>query len=231
MDWPKSCALVIPCLNEAATIASLIQSARAHLPTIIVIDDGSHDQTAALATAAGALVIRHPHTLGKGASLQTGWQKALALNFTWVLSMDGDGQHAPTDIPHFLACAQSDSVDLVIGNRLTQPAAIPPLRRFVNRWMSARISALAGQPLPDTQCGFRLMRLAAWQKVSLQTSHFEMESELLTSMLVSGFKVDFVPIQVIYKSEQSKIHPCRDSVRWFRWWLQTRARFRAVRRQ
>jgi hypothetical protein len=76
---------------------------------------------------------------------------------------------------------------------------------------------LAGRELPDTQCGFRLVRLASWQALNLQTRHFEIESEMLMEFIRAGQGVGFVPIEVIYKSEQSKIHPVRDTVRWFRW--------------
>ena len=99
---------------------------------------------------------------------------------------------------------------------------MPRLRRFVNRWMSARISKLAERPLPDSQCGFRLINLDALARMTIATAHFEIESEVLLMFARAGREIQFVPIQVIYKREQSKIHPWRDSVRWFRWWRQTR---------
>ena len=99
---------------------------------------------------------------------------------------------------------------------------MPLVRRVVNRWMSKRISTAAGRPLPDTQCGFRLMTLEAWRSLRIQAAHFEIESEVLLAFIAAGYKVEFVPIRVIYKKEQSKIHPVRDTVRWFRWWRRRR---------
>jgi glycosyltransferase involved in cell wall biosynthesis len=132
--------------------------------------------------------------------------------------MDGDGQHRPEDIPAFLKCAEQTRADLVIGNRMPNAQAIPWLRRCVNRWMSARISRRAGRPLPDTQCGFRLVNLQVWEKLHIHTDHFEMESEMLLAFIKAGYRVEFVPIQVIGKSPHSHINPLKDSLRWLRWW-------------
>ena len=136
--------------------------------------------------------------------------------------MDGDGQHLPEDIRTFLAAAEEGKSDLVVGNRLENPLRIPWFRRQVNRWMSHRLSRLAGRPLPDSQCGFRLMNLEAWSTLSLQTTHFEIESEVLLAFIARGYSVQFVPVQVIYGREQSKINPLRDTLRWFRWLRQIR---------
>jgi len=96
--------------------------------------------------------------------------------------------------------------------------AMPWLRQSVNRWMSERLSRVAGRPLPDSQCGFRLLNLKAWSRLSLKTTRFEIESELLLAFLSAGEKVEFVPIRTIYKGEPSKIQPLRDTLRWFKWW-------------
>ncbi|HKS36646.1 MAG TPA: glycosyltransferase family 2 protein [Verrucomicrobiae bacterium] len=222
MNWPSACAVVIPCLDEAATIGSIVREVRALLPTVIVPDDGSTDATASLAAEAGAEVIRHEKRCGKGTALAAGWQRARERGFNWALSLDGDGQHAPADIPAFLKCAEKTSAKLVVGNRMMNPAAMPWLRRQVNQWMSRRISRMTGQELPDTQCGFRLMHLGTWAQVHLEADHFEIESELLSKFIAAGHRVEFVPIQVIYRNERSKIRPMRDTRRWFRWWWQAR---------
>jgi len=221
MDWPAQCAVVIPCLNEAATIENLVREVRRVLPTVIVVDDGSTDATSALATSAGATVVRHARALGKGAALKRGADRVQQLGFAWSLMMDGDGQHSPAEIPKFLDCAKWTGAQLVVGNRMENPVDMPRLRRVVNCWMSRRLSRLAGHPLPDTQCGFRLVKLDAWQQLAPKTLHFEIESEVLLGFLAAGRKVEFVPIRAIYKAEQSKIHPLHDTWRWFRW-LQSR---------
>jgi glycosyltransferase involved in cell wall biosynthesis len=257
---------VIPCLNEQAAIESLVVAVRRRLPAVIVVDDGSTDATAALAKQAGAEVLRHEPSRGKGAALQVGWRRARERGFQWALTLDGDGQHSPEDVPAFLQCADEKSAALVVGNRMVAEGAshflsafrggrsvsphpgplpkgegvasaalrgrpagkMPWLRRFVNRWMSRRLSNLTGRSLPDSQCGFRLMNLDLWSALPITAAHFEIESELLLAFLAAGHAVEFVPIRLIYKSEQSKIHPLRDTLRWIRWWSQARRRFRKV---
>jgi glycosyltransferase involved in cell wall biosynthesis len=218
VNWKEQCAVVIPCANEAETIAGVVGAARRFLPEVIVVDDGSSDSTGELARAAGAEVIRREGQHGKGGALRAGWRRAAERGFSWVLTMDGDGQHAAEDMPGFLAAASRGDADLIIGNRMSNAERMPWLRRQVNRWMSRRLSREAGMELPDSQCGFRLMRLSAWATLDLVTEHFEIESEVLLGLAARKYGVKFVPVQVIYRNEQSKIHPWRDTVRWFRWW-------------
>lgn len=223
----QTTAAVIPCFNEGPHIGPLVAAVRPLIPKVWVIDDGSSDDTSSAARAAGAEVIRHEQNLGKGAALRAGLDRARTEGFGWALLMDGDGQHAPADIPALLAARDTGVVDLIVGNRMADPAGMPWLRRQVNRWMSRRISRLAGVALPDTQCGFRLIRLTAWSELACETSRFEIESEMLIAFVTAGRQVRFVPVQTIYRASQSKIHPWRDTVRWFRWW---RKATRTVRR-
>jgi len=125
MNWRAECAAVIPGLNEETTIGWVVTAVRVHLPTVLVVDDGSADRTAALAAEAGAEVLRHQTTGGKGAALQSGWKRARQRRFKWTLMLDGDGQHSPDDIPAFLRCAESREVDLVVGNRKGESAQMP----------------------------------------------------------------------------------------------------------
>ena len=208
---------MIPCRNETAALGALVREVSAQLPHVIVVDDGSTDDTALVARAAGAEVVAHARTLGKGAALQTGWQRAREQGFAFALCLDGDGQHAPGDIGNFRECAARTGASLVVGNRMHAAEKMPWLRRLVNRWMSRKLSAVAGCELPDSQCGFRLVRLAALDEVRLQTMQFEIESEQLLAFVAAGLRVEFVPVEVIYRAERSKIHPLRDTLRWFRW--------------
>lgn len=218
MDWSHQCAAVIPCLNEARTIRGLVGQVRTHLSTVLVVDDGSTDATAAEAAGAGAIVLRHASPQGKGAALARGWRRAGELGFTWAMTLDGDGQHAADDIPAFLGRAETSSARLFIGNRMGEAASIPRVRRFVNRWVSRRLSRLAGASLPDALCGFRLVHLPSWASCPHDSRWFEVESEVLWDFLKAGLGVEFVPIHVIYRAERSKIHPWRDTVRWYRWY-------------
>src|SRR5258708_27514469 len=153
MDWPAQCAVVIPCLNEAGNIGGLVRKVRRQLPSVIVVDDGSNDETGKLAEAAGAEVVHHETTRGKGAALASGWQRARARGLLWALDMDGDGQHSPADIPAILARAGQREAALVVGNRMAGPSGMPWLRRQVNRVMGRWLSRLAGYGWADTQDG------------------------------------------------------------------------------
>lgn len=223
MNWSNRCAAVIPCLNEARNIAQVVRSVRRRVPTVFVIDDGSRDDTGIIAASAGAEVIRNVVSEGKGSALQVGWRYAFKRGFEWALTMDGDGQHSANDVAKFFEVAERTGAKLVVGNRMSDPKGMPRVRRWVNRWMSARISGLAGISLPDSQCGFRLMNLEMWHQLPVEASHFEIESEVLLAFARAGGAIEFAPIEVIYKSEQSKIHPVRDTVRWARWWRKAKA--------
>jgi glycosyltransferase involved in cell wall biosynthesis len=221
MVRPECCAAVIPCFNEGATIVQLVRAVRQYVPKVIVVDDGSTDDTAAAARLAGGTVICQAENRGKGAALKAGLAAALEGGCEWALTLDGDGQHRPQDAPALFQAAERAGALLVVGNRMHSPQAIPWLRRQVNRWMSQRISRRAGQFLPDSQCGFRLVNLKAWARLRLETEHFEYESEMLLAFVRAGHRVEFVPIQVVAKGPQSHIHPIRDTCRWLKWWRRT----------
>ncbi len=217
VNWATECAAVVPCLNEARAIGALVQGTKQFLPNVIVVDDGSTDETSHQARTAGAEVLRHETPRGKGNSLRAGWELAHQRGFTWALALDGDGQHAPEDIPTFLARAERGDTSLIIGDRMSQQREMPAVRRFVNRWMSRKLSRVARQNFPDSQCGFRLVKLDALARIPMHATHFEIESEQLLAFAAAGDGIAFVPIRVIYRTERSKIHPWRDTLRWFRW--------------
>ncbi len=218
MSIAQSTAAVIPCLNEARGIADLVGAVLGQVGAVLVVDDGSTDATGKEARRAGATVLRHERTEGKGAALRTGLAEAREAGFAWALTMDGDGQHSPQDIPDFLAEAVVSNARMIVGNRMGDSVRMPFIRRQVNRWMSARLSAHCGAVLPDSQCGFRMIHLDSWAAFDFSSRHFEIESELLVRFLHAGLEVAFVPVETRYGGERSKIHPVRDTVRWFRWW-------------
>lgn len=227
MNWQRECAAVIPCFNEAAHIQRVVNTVREYLPTVIVVDDGSTDRTAQKANFAGAEILRLSRNSGKGAALRQGWRRARDLGYPWVLMLDGDAQHAATDIPKFFSHAQTTGADLVVGNRMNQIRDMPLIRRWANQWMSQRISRLAGRELPDSQCGFRLARVESLLQLSLRASRFEIESEMLLSFLAAEKQVEFVPVRTIYETRASKINPLTDTWRWLRWSKAQRALLRA----
>ncbi len=218
---PANTAAVIPCLDEARTIGPIVRHLLPLTPTVIVVDDGSSDSTALLAHDSGAVVLRNPSPAGKGRALAQGWTEALRLGASWVLLLDGDGQHAPEDAPHFFHAA-SHGTRLVVGNRMDHPLAMPPLRRWTNRWLSHRLSAAAQSHFPDSQCGYRLAHLPSLIDCHLSAQHFEIESEMLLAFARAHLPIRFIPIQVRYGHERSKIAPVPDSLRWIRWYLRQR---------
>ncbi|WCJ60829.1 glycosyltransferase family 2 protein [Fontisphaera persica] len=209
---------VVPCLNEERAIAKVVRGARQYLSQVLVVDDGSRDHTSAAAESAGAIVLRHPQPQGKGAALRDGVQWAAEHGFDWALLMDGDGQHDSADIPAFLRAPTS--ADLVVGNRMADCTTMPWLRRWANRWVSRQVSRRLRTAIPDAQCGFRRVRVAAWQAAGLQATGYETEAEMLVKFWAAGFSIISLPVRTIYGSEKSKFHPLRDAWRWWRWWRQ-----------
>lgn len=214
---------VIPCRNESRAIGTLVRAVAGHVARVIVVDDGSIDETGRVASESGACVVRHDRSEGKGAALATGWSKAAELGAEWVLMLDGDGQHAASEAPKFLEAAR-DRVRLVVGDRMAQSSKMPWIRRWTNRWMSHRISRMAGLRIPDSQCGYRLAHLPTLLALGLKTRHFEIESEMLVAFARAGHRVAFTSVSVLYGEEQSKISPWRDAMRWFRWRREARRR-------
>lgn len=218
MIGTSNCAAVIPCLNESASISALVAAVRGQLSSVLVVDDGSVDGTARLAENAGAIVLRHLKNFGKGAALQTGLAHALKSGFEWAVTLDGDGQHAPEDLPTLFRRAEMTGAKMVVGNRMDEAQKMPWLRRWVNRAMSRMLSRRAGKFLPDTQSGFRLIHLPTWSALALAAEKFEVESEMLLAFVASGQGVEFAPVQVLRSNRASHICPLADTLRWLAWW-------------
>lgn len=212
---------VVPCLNEARTVGPIISGLLSTVGKVIVVDDGSTDDTSSIACREGADVIRHESPQGKGASLAVGWKKAAQLGAEWVLLLDGDGQHDPSDAPSFFRRAEAGA-RLVVGDRMSVGASMPGIRWATNRWVSHRISLLAGQTIPDALCGYRLVHLASLRSLQLSAVRFEVESEMNVAFARAGFPLAFVPIKARYGTECSKISPIWDTLRWFRWYFRAR---------
>ncbi len=213
----KTCVL-IPACNEEGRVGAVVREVRDYCPDVVVIDDGSADRTAAAAAGAGATVLAHVHNQGKGAALQTGFDHAREHGYDLAITLDADGQHAPADIPAFLKAYERTGSPLLVGNRMDNPAGMPWLRRRTNRFMSGLLSRLMGQYVPDTQCGFRLYHRSAFPQgpYDAASRRFAAESEVLLRLALQGRKIGAVPIQTIYGSEKSKIHPVADTLRFFR---------------
>jgi glycosyltransferase involved in cell wall biosynthesis len=197
---------LIPGFNEGPRIAEVVRGASAHLP-VVVVDDGSSDDTAAQARAAGATVIEQRPNQGKGAALRAGFRRALADGADGVLTLDADGQHDPAEIPTFLsAWAAEARPDLVIGRRNFR--AMPPIRRLSNVLGGWAISWAVGRPIPDNQSGYRLVSRRIMEATLASDEHgFEFEVEMITSCIRLGGTIVWVPIRTIYAGEPSHIRP------------------------
>ncbi|MDD5423444.1 MAG: glycosyltransferase family 2 protein [Candidatus Omnitrophica bacterium] len=205
--------VLIPSYNEARSIGGIVRELKAKGVTVFVVDDGSTDDTASIAGAQGAVVVKHDVNKGKGASLQEGFKHILKKDFDAVLVMDGDGQHRVSDVDVFLNKMEETGADVIIGNRMMDISAMPLIRIYTNRFMSNLISMICGQMIPDSQCGFRLIKRGVLEKIRLTSSNYEIESELIIEAAKKGFKVGSAPIMTVYENEKSRINPLVDTFR------------------
>lgn len=211
----KICVL-IPTYNEEATIGQLVREVVSFVDRCFVVDDASTDGTNRVAEQAGAVIIRHNRNCGKGASLRSGFNRILREGYDAVITMDGDGQHDPRDIPRFIEKFKGSDAGIIIGNRMQDVGNMPFVRRLTNKVMSLIISRICGERIPDTQCGYRLIKAEVLKKIDLSTSRFEVESEIVFKAKQANFKIDSIPITTIYRTEKSKINPITDTVRFIK---------------
>lgn len=213
----QSIAAVIPAYNEEKHIADVVRRTRQKLDDVLVVDDGSVDKTADHARDAGAEVTVHEQNRGKGETIRTGLRHWLDRQFDFVIILDADGQHRPEEIDRFVTAALSaDEPKLILGDRMNDVSSMPRLRQIVNRWMSKRISALCGQEIPDTQCGFRMLHRQLIPELLGGAARFDYETEMLIVASREGFRITSVPITTVYSDEVSSIHPVRDTLRFFK---------------
>ena len=208
--------VVIPTYNEAGTISVLVKQICKQDLDVVVVDDGSTDNTGQFAESSGAAVLKNKVNQGKGASLIKGFDSALKNNYDAVITMDGDGQHLPEEIPDFIRAAQNPDKGIIIGNRMSQRRNMPLVRVWTNKFMSWIISKITGQKIPDSQCGFRLIKKEVLARLHLVTSKYEIESEILIKASRLGFKIASVPIRSIYVGERSHINPFFDTLRFIK---------------
>ena len=222
----KLCAL-IAAYNEAANIAQVVRGCAPLVDEVLVVDDGSSDETTQIAEAAGATVIVHQRNAGKGAAIRTGFDYVRGHEFDAVVLLDGDGQHDWREIPRFVEAAERTGAAIVLGDRMQDVAGMPALRRWTNRTTSRVLSRLARQPISDTQCGFRLVRTRVLADLDLKTANYETESEMLVQAALAGHRIEDLPITTIYNAAPSDIHAVRDTWRFIRlvvrtWWQRKR---------
>ena len=222
----ESYCIIVPAYEEERRVSRVVQSVQPYCRDIVVVDDGSSDRTAEEARRAGAVVVVHEVNRGKGAAISTGIRYAREHGFDFAVAMDGDGQHAPEDIPAFVEAYIRGGAPVILGNRMGRSDRMPFVRRMTNRFMSWLLSREMGQTVPDTQCGFRLYRCDAMPGISEESQRFDYDSEVLLAFAERGVTIGAVPVKVIYGDEKSKIHPVKDTIRFFRMLRKFRTRKR-----
>ena len=221
--------ILIPAYNESEHIGDLIRRLRGMNFEPIVIDDGSSDNTAETARKSGAKVMRHEKNMGKGAALKTGFAAILNENYDAAIIMDGDAQHSPGDVAKLIAVAEKNPNALVIGNRMGNAPNMPIARKLTNKSMSFLVSSICRQRIPDSQCGFRLIRSDLLRKITIESSRFEVESEILVKASAAGVDIISVPVETLYGKEASQINPFWDTCRFV--YFLFRIAFRSKARQ
>ena len=200
---PKITA-IIPAYNEGTTIGSMVISTKMHVNHVIVVDDGSTDQTAEIAEIAGAQVIKHPQNRGKGAALKTGFEAVK--NTDIIVTIDGDGQHNPEEIPKLIKPIESGEADIVNGSRYLEEKenGTPVYRRIGQTVLDTATNINSGLKITDSQSGFRAFAFYTLPVFNFKESGFSIESEMLIDAANSGSRIQEVQIGVNYS--QDNIH-------------------------
>jgi len=217
----KSAALnfcvLIPAFNAAKTIEPLIEQIKLFSSNIIVVNDGSSDDTALIIKNLNVVLISHAKNKGKGESLKSGFDYILKNTcFEYIMIMDSDAQHDPRFIPDFLKMACKHEPDIIIGNRMTSTRNMPLVRKLTNKTMSFIVSSIAKQNIPDSQCGYRFLKRRVLEQIKIETSKYDMESEILFKAAKKHFKISSVKISTVYKDQKSSINPFIDTFRFVR---------------
>jgi glycosyltransferase involved in cell wall biosynthesis len=213
MESPPILAL-IPAWNEAARLVPVVEGVRVYLP-VLVVDDGSQDETPAVAEAAGATVVRHPQNRGKGVALKTGFDWALVQGYEAVITLDADGQHDPADVGKFLDAYRAGAGDLIVGRR--DFGKMPFVRRCVNPFGSWLLSRALGVRIHDNQSGYRLYTRHLLENLDLAATGFELEVEVIIQAVCQGMRIGWVDIRTIYGVDKvSYFHPVKDTAKFLR---------------
>lgn len=189
---------VIPALNEEGRIGPVVRAAAGFVDGVVVVDDGSSDATALRAKEAGATVVRHAQNCGAGAATMTGLQAAKQLGADIAVTLDGDEQHDPADIPSLLAPIKEGSADIVLGNRFGMRNRIPSIRRLLNGAGNLITFLATGRWVQDSQCGFKAFGPRALAEVDLRMSGYEFCTEIVREIAVHKWRLREVPVKVVY---------------------------------
>jgi glycosyltransferase involved in cell wall biosynthesis len=212
---------MVPAYNEHEHIARVVTQAKKYLP-VLVVDDGSADETSEIASQAGANVVRQIPNQGKGAAMARGFQYAIENGYDAVITLDGDSQHNPDEIPNFEAEFAKNHSDLIIGERDFRK--MPFVRMCSNTMGTWMFSWAMGQYIPDNQSGYRLISAKLMQSMLASKRHgFEFEVEMILRCVIEQQKLSWIRIQTIYADEHSHIQPIRHAWRFILLTFNTRS--------
>lgn len=203
----------IPAFNECESIGRVVQQSRIFSNQVLVCDDGSKDDTFAEAAKSGARVVQHAANLGKGAALQTLLREALRLNPDVVVTLDGDGQHAPSDIPTMVKPILEGAVDVVVGSRFNGGNHIPLYRRLGNSILSTVTNWSAGTRIEDTQSGFRAYSPRVLESIPIRENGMGVDSYILVQAARGGFRIGEQKVSVSYADNTPTFNPVSHVVR------------------
>ena len=202
-------AVIIPAYNEEATIHDIVTRALAYSPLVIVVDDGSTDHTITNLEDLPIILIKNDLNSGKAASLWAGIQAARQHNVKYIVTLDGDGQHAPEDIPKLLAKSEAQPKYIIIGARLADKSVIPAKRYYANRIANFWIAWAAGYPISDSQSGFRVYPSELFNDLDIsisKRSSFVFESEILIKAAQRDIRCTAVAIPAVYVENARASH-------------------------
>jgi len=226
MTTPRGFAIVIPVFNHGRQVRNVVEKALRIGPPVIVVDDGSTDNTPQiLAATSGITVIHHQENRGKGASLLSGLTEASRIA-NWAITIDADGQHDPEDIPSLIEAIPEGQRPLVIGKRLGMESGNVPWtslwgRRFSNFW----VWASCGRWFSDSQSGFRVYPLPETLQFRSRTRRYQFEVEILVLAVWSGLPIIEVPVSVLYGPARERVSHFRP---WQDFWRNTRTFSRLI---
>ena len=204
---------IIPAYNEEKNISIVIEKCKKYVDKIMVIDDGSTDNTAAIARESGADTIINKENIGKTDSLKKGFIKGLEEGAEIFMLLDADGQHNPQEIPLFIDKIK-EGYDLVIGARKFKPEFMPFIRIFANTTSSYLVSLISGIRIKDSQSGYRAVKREIIERIPIISTRYQSDTEMIVKAAKCGFKIGFVPISTIYHPEaRSKINQIIDPIR------------------
>lgn len=211
-------AVVIPAFNAERFIADVVKRVSEIVPKsrIIVVDDGSLDETAAVARSAGAVVLAHEANQGKGMALHTGILEAARMGMEFAITLDADGQHNPAEITDFIQRQIRTGADIVVGDRMSDRKDMPGIRIFANTATSWFLTLRTGTRIPDSQNGYRMIRTSLYKTLKLKAKRYDAESEVLIRAAKAGAKIESVPTETIYGTEVSSVNPFIDTLRFLR---------------